>query len=132
MLFRLFYSFRVLRQITSDTTAVSSSEIQKACQTPTAPSAWLSRNDAGIMITTKRHSEMTSDCVPLPRPSSAPAEMTDTDYTIKPMLIRRSAVSPAAMVASDEVNSPISVPGTSRQMSVPAAMITPLIARATR
>lgn len=70
VLLRLFvficvYSFRVLRQITSDTTAVSSSEIQKACQTPTAPSAWLSRNDAGIMITTKRHSEMTSDCVPL-------------------------------------------------------------------
>ena len=75
---------------------------------------------------------MTSDCVPLPRPSSAPAEMTDTDDTIKPMLMRRSAVSPAAMVASDEVNSPISVSGTSRQMSVPAAMITPLIARATR
>lgn len=70
---------------------------------------------------------MTSDCVPLPRPSSAPEAVVDTAETTKPMEMMRRAVRPMAMVSGFWVKRPISVPEAARQPSVPAAMMTALM-----
>ncbi len=67
---------------------------------------------------------MTKDWVPLPSPSSAPEEATDTAEGIKPRLMMRSAVSPSEMVSGLSVNIAISGPAKTKQIAVPAAMMT--------
>ena len=65
----------------------------------------------------------------MPRPSSAPDEVVDTADTTKPMQMMRRALAPAAMVSGLEVNSPMSCPEASRQMTVPSAMMAMLMNR---
>ena len=55
--------------------------------------------------------------VPFPSPSNAPEEVTETAETINPAPMMRKAVSPAWIVASVWVNSPISWPGISRHIA---------------
>ena len=72
---------------------------------------------------------MTSDSVPLPRPSNAPEEVVETAETTKPRQMIRRAVWPMAMVSGLEVNSCISGRDANRQIRVPAAMMAALIMR---
>ena len=74
---------------------------------------------------------MMSEGVPMPSPSSAPEEVTDTAETMKPALMMRSAVAPASMVAGSSANSPISHFGAARNSAVPTTMMQALI-RSTR
>lgn len=87
-----------LRQMPQLTAAATASVTQKACQTPLAPSTRLSRKAAGMMSTAYRSREMRREGPPIPRPSRAPQEITDTDEMMNPILMIRSAVLPAAMV----------------------------------
>src|SRR5699024_396882 len=112
--------------------AATHSVTQKACQTPTGPSAAQSAQDAGIMTTTYRSSEMTSELPPLPSPSSAPDAATDTDETRNPRLMIRSAAAPAATVSGFWVNSAISGPAKAQHSAVPAAMMPAQSARVVR
>ena len=59
------------------------------------------------MIIKYLHMDIASDCTPLPNPSNAPEEVTDTADGIKPMLISRSAVLPTSTVSGLSVNRPI-------------------------
>ena len=77
------------------------------------------------MTTRYRHREITREGVPLPTPSSAPQEATDTADTRKPPLMMRSAWAPTCIVSGVWVNSPISWLGRSRQITVPASMMPP-------
>ena len=65
-------------------------------------------------------------------PSKAPEDVTDTDETMKPALMMRSAAAPACTVFELSVKSPISRWGTVRQIKVPATMITAHMVRVTR
>ena len=59
----------------------------------------------------------------MPRPSSAPLEITETEETINPMLIIRRAVLPTAIVSALVENNPINWLGINQQSMVPAVMI---------
>ena len=61
--------------------------------------------------------------MPFARPSSAPLEVMDTEDTINPRLMIRSAVLPAVIVCGLVVNSPSKVPGINMQSRVPVSMI---------
>ena len=102
------------------------SAIQKACHTPTAPNALLSRNAAGTITRRYLIKEIIKDRVPCPSPSSSPLAVTDMDETRNPMLIIRREVHPAEMVSRLDVNSPISQDAKIIQMMVPAS-ITPAV-----
>ena len=91
-----------------DTNAVSASATQKAFHTPTAPKGRLRINAAGRMISRYLQRDTTSEAVPLPSPSSAPQEVTETEDTRKPAQMIRRAVFPAEMVSGLVVNIPIS------------------------
>ena len=71
---------------------------------------------------------MTRDCVPFPSPSKAPEAVTDTEEMIKPALMMRSAVPPAAIVSAFSVNSSIRPRDATRHKIVPSAIMTALIA----
>ena len=75
--------------------AVTASVTQNACQIPTTPNIRLNKNAVGIMINIYRQSEINKDGIPLPNPSNAPDEVTDTAETINPAPIILNAVSPA-------------------------------------
>ena len=79
------------------------------------------------MIATYRQNEIRSDGVPLPRPSSAPEDVTDTADTIKPRLMMRSASCPCRIVSASVVNSPMSAPGIAQHKIVPTSMIAAFI-----
>ena len=64
-----------------------------------------------MMISTYRNREITREGTPLPSPSSAPDDVTETADTTKPALMMRSALSPACMVSWLWVKSPINGPG---------------------
>ena len=66
--------------------AVTASVTQNACQIPTTPN---------IRLNIYRQSEINKDGIPLPNPSNAPDEVTDTAETINPVHIILNAVSPA-------------------------------------
>ena len=113
--------------MTREMTAVITSVTQNAFQTPTAPKNLLSKNAAGIITTTYRQREISKEGTPFPSPSSAPEEVTETAETINPAPMMRRAVSPAWIVVSVWVNSPINRPGISRQITVPSAIMIPLM-----
>ena len=69
---------------------------------------------------------MTSDGIPLPRPSSAPDEVVDTADTMKPRQMIRSAFAPMAIVSGFELNRPIRESEMVRQSTVPTAMMAAL------
>ena len=75
-----------------------------------------------------RSNEITRDWTPMPIPSRAPDAVTETVETINPALMIRRAVPPAMIVSALSVKAPISVLAIVRQSSVPAAMITPVMA----
>lgn len=118
--------------MTAAQAAVTASVIQKACQTPSGPMAQSSTRAAGMRMTPQRRAEMAKEGPPMPSPSRAPQEMTDTAETRKPRLMIYRARAPAATVAGEREKSPASSPGTAQHTTVPAAMIAPAIARATR
>ena len=62
--------------------------------------------------------------MPLPRPSSAPEEVTEKEDTRKPAQMMRSAVAPICMVSALEVKRDMSCAGMDRHSSVPKAMMT--------
>ena len=76
--------------------------------------------------TVYRTKEITSDAVPLPKPSNAPHAVTDTQDTTKPILMQCSACSPMAIVAALAVNSPIILPAKHWHATVPAAIMAAL------
>ena len=114
------------------TTAVTSSETQKAFHTPVTPINRLKMNAHGIMITTYRRREISKDGVPIPSPSKAPADVTETADTINPALMIRSALVPASIVWGFVVNKPINCPGIARHVAVPKSMIDALKISAVR
>ena len=61
--------------------------------------------------------------MPFPRPSSAQLEVMDTEDTINPRLMIRSAVLPAVIVCGLVVKSPSKVPGINMQSRVAVSMI---------
>ena len=124
VIFYLCYPFTPFRYTIYEIAAVTASVIQNACHTPTAPIKRLTINAAGMITTTYLHNEMISECTPFPRPSSAPLQITDTDEAMKPRLMTLSATLPACIVTGFAVNSPISCPGTARQITVPTVIIT--------
>ena len=67
---------------------------------------------------------MIRDSLPFPSPSNAPDTVTETDDTIKPILISRRASLPNAIVSGLPVNSPISDCGTAIHRIVPITMTT--------
>ncbi len=107
------------------------SAIQKAFHTPTGPKILLSKNAAGMMMTMYRHREMIRDGPPLPSPSKAPDEVTETEDTRNPALMMRSARSPALIVPGALVNRLMSQPGANRQINVPIVMMTAHIYKTT-
>ena len=66
---------------------------------------------------------MTSDCTPMPRPSSEPEATTEIVETMKPTQMMRRADVPMTMVSAFELKSPISWPDSARQSTVPTAMM---------
>lgn len=96
-----------------------SSEIPKAHHTPIVPIKRLNIKAAGIIKIKYRKREITRDGIPIPKPSKAPQEVTETDETINPVLIIRSAVVPAWIVSIFEVNRLISCVGIRRHKMVP-------------
>ena len=102
------------RQTAQLTAAAITSVIQKACQTPTGPHSRLRTKASGRMTTAYRSREMSREGPPIPRPSRAPQEMTDTEEMMNPTLMIRRAVLPTAMVWALEENSPIRLPGTAQ------------------
>ena len=99
--------------------AAAISVIQNACHTPTASKKWLKRKAAGIISTVYRSREITREGLPIPKPSRAPLEMTDTEETINPTLIMRKAMLPAAIVSGLVENNPINWPGISNRAPSP-------------
>ena len=75
---------------------------------------------------------MASDGPPMPSPSSAPLEMTEREEITNPMLIRRRAVLPAAIVSALSEKRPMSWSGIAQQSAVPTAMIAAESRSATR
>ena len=75
---------------------------------------------------------MTRDGRPRPSASSAPDTTTDTADTTNPRQISRRAVPPAATVSGFWVNRPISGPAAARHSTVPAAIMAPHRASASR
>ena len=104
-------------------TAVAASVIQKACHTPSAFQNLLKINAIGIISKPYRSEEITRDGLPIPNPSSAPQEMTETEETTKPALMMRRALLPMAMVSVLEENRPINSLGISQQSAVPTDMM---------
>ena len=88
-----------------------------------------SMNATGMIINTYRQRDMTSDGVPLPRPSRAPELVTLTDEMMKPALIILSALSPVLIASVSLANSDVSQSGTARNSAVPSAMIAAVIMR---
>lgn len=66
---------------------------------------------------------MIKDGLPMPKPSKAPHEMTETAETINPILMIRRAALPAMMVSVLVENKPISCPGISQHNTVPAVIM---------
>ena len=75
------------------------------------------------MTATYRISEMTSDCAPLPSPSSAPEAATDTVETRNPAQRIRSAWPPSTTVSGLSVKRAISGSAPARQSRVPSSMM---------
>ena len=98
---------------------MTTSVIQKAFHTPVGPVSLQRKNASGSIIAINLHRDIISDGMPMPSPSSAPDEVTDTAEIIKPIQIRRSAVLPMAIVSALSVKSPMSLAGKSAHMIVP-------------
>ena len=111
----------------TDIKAVTTSVIQNAFHTPVGPVSLQRKNASGSIIAINLHRDIISDGMPMPSPSSAPDQVTDTAEITKPIQIRRSAVLPMAIVSAFSVKSPMSLAGKSAHMIVPAANITPVM-----
>ena len=99
---------------------------------PHRPHSREKRNAAGRISRAYRKREMAREGPPVPRPSSAPQEITDTEETMNPRLMISRAVRPAAMVSALVENSSISCEGIAQQRTVPRAMMQTERARAVR
>ena len=71
---------------------MTTSVIQNAFHTPVGPVSLQRKNASGSIIAINLHRDIISDGMPMPSPSSAPDEVTDTAEITKPIQIRRSAV----------------------------------------
>ena len=83
--------------------AVSISVIQKAFQTPPAPTVLLRMKADGRITITYLNSDMQSDVPPFPSPSSAPETVTLSEEGINPIHIILSAAVPILIASSDEL-----------------------------
>jgi len=70
-----------------------------------------------------RHREMAREGIPMPSPSSAPMEVTDTEERINPRLMICRAVAPMRMVSSLVLNRCISQSGKIWHSPVPMTMM---------
>ena len=82
---------------------MTTSVIQNAFHTPVGPVSLQRKNASGSIIAINLHKDIISDGMPMPSPSSAPDEVTDTAEITKPIQIRRSAVLPMAIVSAFSV-----------------------------
>ena len=103
--------------------AVINSVIQKECHTPASPKNWLNTKANGTMMMRYRSKETARDSFPFPSPSNAPLDTTETEETMKPQEIIRSAEEPAVIVAVCVVNIFIKISGVNIKSAVPTAMI---------
>ena len=129
----LFYNYcsmrlNIRRRYTYENTAVTSSVSQNACHTPTAPAMLLRTSAAGMITSTYLQSDIISDGSPLPRPSSEPVAVTDTDDTINPIQSILSASPPFVTVSAFSVNIAVSCSENASDSTVPTAIIPHTIA----
>ena len=82
-----------------------------------------------MVIRTYRSSEIIREGRPIPSPSRAPEEITETVEARKPMLMIRRAEVPAEMVSLPEVNRLISSEGIAWQRTVPKTIIVSVLTR---
>lgn len=103
--------------------AETNSVKQNAYHTPFAPTNRLNKYAAGIMTITYRNSEINKEGAPLPNPSSAPEQVTDTADMTNPRLMICSAVIPISIVSRLLVNNPISFSEMVHDRTVPSNII---------